>query len=126
MKTLMIAAIAAAFAVTAAAQGPTPEAKAKQEAVKATTEAATPTGERKAQEAAGVKAAKESKETPKALGDKASKQQAVGSVTKQTAGTQYGTTAAEGSAKAAADTSPRKPKPKPQLQSKEMKEAAKP
>ena len=60
------------------------------------------------------------------LPDKASKQQAVKSTTETTAGKQYGQVSAEGSAKAAADTSPRKEKPKPKLNSPEMKEASKP
>ncbi len=129
MKTLMIAAIAGAFAVTAGAQTSAPTApatdhKAKQEMLKSATE-----GTAKGYGAAaaeGSAAAAKTKDQPKALPDKASKQQAAKSVTQQTAGTQYGQTSAAGSAKAAADTSPRKPKPKPKLNSPEMKEASKP
>ncbi len=58
--------------------------------------------------------------------DKASKQQTAKSVTESTAGKGYGQQSAEGSAKAAADTSPRKEKPKPKVDSPAMKEASKP
>ena len=76
--------------------------------------------------AEGSAAAAKTKDQPKALPDKASKQQSVKSTTETTAGKQYGQVSAEGSAKAAADTSPRKEKPKPKLNSPEMKEASKP
>lgn len=129
MKRLVIGVIAGAFALTAAAQAPAPAAtdvkKEKQEMVKgATADTAKGYGTKAAE---GSTEAAKTKDMAKTLPqDKASRQQAVGSVTKQTAGTGYGEAAAQGSAKAAADTSPRKPKPKPQLQSPAMKEAAKP
>jgi hypothetical protein len=126
MSKLIIAAIAGMFSVVALAQSttpsPVPTTKEKQEMVKGAT-ADKGYGPRAAD--ASAEAAKK-KDQPKALPDTASKQKAVQSVTAQTAGKAYGTAAAEGSAKAAADKSPRKPKPKPQLQSPEMKEASKP
>ena len=123
MKTLMIAAIAGAFAVTAAAQAPSATQaqtaadakKDKQEMVKSATEG-TAKGYTGAA-AEGSAAAAKTKDQPKTLPqDKASKQQTAKSVTESTAGKGYGQQSAEGSAKAAADTSPRKEKPKPQAE----------
>ena len=111
MNRLIISAIAGLFAASVSAQSTAPAPadtnKDKQQMMK---------------DATGGSA----KGTQKALPDKASKQQAVSSTTSSTAGKGYGTQSAEGSAKAAADTSPRKPKPKPQLDSPAMKEASKP
>lgn len=128
MNKLMIAAIGGAFAASVSAQSTAPAAtdanKEKQQMVKdATAGAAKGYGTAAAEGSA--KAAK-TKDMPKALPDKASKQKTVNAATANTAGKGYGTSAAEGSAKAAADTSPRKPKPKPQVGSPEMKEASKP
>jgi hypothetical protein len=128
MTRLILAAIAGLFAAFALAQSTAPPAaptnKEKQEMVKDATAGA---GKGYGQAAAeGSAKAAESRGTPKALPDKASKRNTVNAATANTAGKGYGTTAAEGSAKAAADTSPRKAKPKPKLNSPEMKEASKP
>jgi len=124
----MIATLAGAFAAVAAAQtattAPDADTKAKQDMVKSATEG-TAKGYGAASAEGSAKAAKQ-KDMNKALPDQASKQKAVNSATANTAGKQSGQTSAEGSAKAAADTSPRKPKPKPKLGSPEMKEASKP
>jgi hypothetical protein len=127
MRKLMIAAIAGTFAAAAAAQtGTAPDAdtKAKQDMVKSATEG-TARGHGAASAEGSAKAAKQ-KDMNNALPDTASKQKAVHSTTSSTAGKQSGQVSAEGSAKAAADTSPRKAKPKPQPGSPEMKEASKP
>ena len=128
MNKLMIAAIAGVFAASVSAQSTAPAPadanKGKQEMVKDATEGSAKGYGTKAAE--GSAKAAESKGMSKALPDKASKQKAVNSTTSSTAGKGYGTAAAEGSAKAAADKSPRKAKPKPKLDSPEMKEASKP
>ena len=130
MKTLMIAAVAGAFALSAGAQTNAPAAdkaadnKAKQEMVKGAT-AGTAKGYGQAAAEGSAQAAK-TKDMNKALPDKAAKQKSVQATTSSTAGKGYGQSAAEGSAKAAADTSPRKEPPKPSLNSPAMKEASKP
>ncbi len=96
MNRVLMTLVAGMFAATAVAQTPAPapatDAKAKQEMVKSATEG-TEKGYGRAAAEGSAKAA-EKKGTTKALPDKASKQQAVGSVTKQTAGTGYGQAAA--------------------------------
>ena len=129
MKTLLFIAIAAAFATTAVAQTPAapvskPDDKAKQEMVKSAT-TGTAKGVTRMDAEASAEAAK-TKDMPKALPDKASKQRAVNSITQSTEGKQYGQADAEGSAKAAADTSPRKERPKMSDYEKELHKASKP
>lgn len=112
MKTLIIAAIASTYALSATAQitSQRVDDKAKQEMLKSAT-AGTAKGYGRAA-AEGSAAAAKTKDMPKALPDEASKQKAVDSITSTTAGKGYGTAAAEGSARAAADQSPRKERPK--------------
>jgi len=126
MRKVMSVVIGATFALTAAAQAPAPADAAKQEKqemVKSTTEGAQKQQAVKAAE--GSAAAAKTKNTPKALPDKASKQQAVKAST-EAGYKQSAKSSAEGSAKAAADTSPRVPPPKPDINQPELKKAATP
>jgi len=133
MNKLIVAAIAGAFAATAIAQGPaapqTPptqaakpaNAKERQELVKGATEStAKGYGQKAAEESA---MAAETKGTPKALPDKAAKQE---SVKKTTDDKGYGVRAAEGSAKAKADKTPKQPKPKMGEHQKQLQKASTP
>jgi hypothetical protein len=129
MKTLLILAVGAAVAISAAAQTlPTPgspeDVKARQEMVKSAT-MSTAKGQNAA-DAEGSAAAAKTKDMPRILPDKESKRKAVNSLTQSTAGKQAGQAAAEGSAKAAADTSPRKERPKMSDYEKELQRASKP
>ena len=127
MGKLIVCAIAAAFAASVSAQSNPPATdvnKDKQQMVKDATAGA---GKGYGQSAAeGSAVAAKSKGSAKLLPDKAAKREAVNAATSSTAGTGYGASAAAGSAKAAADKSPRKAKPKPKLDSPEMREASKP
>ena len=126
MKTLMYVALAGVFAASAAAQipAPTPDEKAKQQMVKDAT-ASTMKGAAGA-DADGAAAAAKTQDMPKALPDKDSKRKAVNSITQSTVGKQTGQMSAEGSAKAAADKSPRKERPKMSDYEKELQKASKP
>src|SRR5262245_32117295 len=127
-KTLLIVAIGATLATTAAAQSrvtpASPEEKAKQEMVQSAT-ASTAKGYG-LEDAEGSAAAAKTNGMPKALPDEESKRKAVNSLTQSTAGKQYGQASAEGSARAAADTSPRKVRPKMSDYEKELQKASKP
>ena len=114
---LMIVAIAGAFSAVAAAQTTAPAAdnKAKQEMVKSATQAGTQAAGTKAAE--GSAAAAKTKDMPKALPDAETKRKSMNSTS---------SAPPKGSGQAAADRSPRKEKPKPKLDSPEMKEASKP
>ena len=129
MKTLLIVAIAVTFATTAAAQMPATSAsasdeKAKQDMVKGAT-ASTAKGANNA-DAEGAVAAAKTKDMPRALPDQDSKRRAVNSITQSTVGKQTGQADAEGSARAAADKSPRKERPKMSDYEKELQKASKP
>lgn len=125
MKTWLIVAIGAVFATTAAAQTPaTPDEKAKQDMVKSATEG-TMKGAAGADAEGAARAAK-SKDMPRTLPDKESKRKAVNSTTSSTVGRQTGQVSAEGSAKAAADTSPRKERPKMSDYERQLQKASTP
>ena len=126
-KKLIVCAIAAAFAASVSAQSNPPATdvnKEKQQMMKdATAGVAKGSGQSSAEGSAN---AAKTKGTPRMLSDKASKREAVNAATSSTVGKGSGATSAEGSAKAAADKSARKAKPKPTLDSPEMKAASKP
>lgn len=128
MSTTMIAAFAGAFALGASAQTPAPSkedvVKEKQEMVKSAT-VSTAKGYGGA-DAEGSAAAAKTSGMPKALPDTAAKQRAVDSITGTTVGKESGQISAEGSARAAADKSPRKPPPKMSDYEKQLQKASTP
>jgi len=125
MSTTLIAAFAGAFGLASAQ---TPAAvdvnKEKQEMVKAAT-AGTAKGYGGAS-ADGAAAAAKTRDMPKVLRDTAAKQRAVDSTTATTVGKESGQASAEGSARAAADTSPRKKPPKMSDYEKQLQKASTP
>lgn len=128
MRTMMIAAFAGAFTLGASAQTSAPPeadvSKQKQEMVKNAT-AGTAKGYSGAAADGAAEAAK-TRDMPKALPDTAAKQKAVDSLTATTVGKGSGQMDAEASARAAADKSPRKQKPKMSDYEKELHKASTP
>jgi hypothetical protein len=128
IRTMMIAAFAGAFTLGASAQTSAPSeadvSKQKQEMVKGAT-AGTAKGYSGAA-ADGAAAAAKTRDMPKVLPDTAAKQKAVDSLTATTVGKGSGQMDAEASARAAADKSPRKAKPRMSDYEKELHKASTP